>query len=301
MDIRQLRYFTVLARELSFTRAAQKLHVSQPPLSYQIANLEADLGVRLFNRTSRTVELSEAGKALLPHAHAVLERIDDARSLVKRVAEGIEGRVQVGLAGSHFMGPFPRFIKQFRLRRPNVEVVLHEMQPAAHVQALRDSQLDLSLSRIASSGGALTSSRLWHDPLVCVLPPDHSFAGRPSLRLNELRAEDFVFLRLNSSAFAQNVFDACAQAGFTPRIIQQVVEIPAVLSLVGAGLGVGLVPMSLSRLRQGAVVLCPLEDELPALAECGDVYLLRRTADPSPAVTEFSDALQAWAKQRVAP
>jgi DNA-binding transcriptional LysR family regulator len=295
MDLRQLRYFTVLASELSFTRAAQKLHVSQPPLSYQIANLEAELGARLFNRTSRSVELSEAGKALLPHARAVLERIEDARSHVRRVAEGVEGRVQVGLAGSHFLGPFPSFIKQFRERRPGVEVVLQEMRPADHVQALREGQLDLSVSRSAPGDGELVSALLWRDPLVCALPLGHALAGRKRIRLAELKHEDFVFLRLESSAFAQSVFDACVQAGFAPRIVQQVVEIPAVLNLVAAGLGVSLVPASLVRLREGAVVLCQLKGELQAAGVSGDVYLLRRTDNTPPAVLEFAEALREWA------
>ena len=125
MELRQLRYFTVLADELSFTRAAQRLHVSQPPLSFQIASLETELGARLFDRTSRSVALSEAGKAFLPHAQAVLARLEEARSHVTRVASGLQGRVQVGLAGSHFLGPFPQFIQQFRLQRPGLEVCWH--------------------------------------------------------------------------------------------------------------------------------------------------------------------------------
>jgi len=298
MEFRQLRYFAVLATELSFTRAARKLHVSQPPLSYQIANLEAELGARLFNRTSRSVELSEAGKALLPHALAVLERIDDARGHVRRVAEGVEGRVKLGLAGSHFLGPLPRFIKQFRERRPGVEVVLHEMRPADHVQALREGRLDLSISRSAPADGELKAALLWRDPVVGVVPLGHRLAERTRIRVAELKGEDFVFLRLDSSAFAQRVFDACVATGFAPRIVQEVVEIPAVLNLVAAGLGVSLVPASLARLRQDAVAVCSLGRELQASGVSGDVYLLRRSGEQPPAVQEFAEALHVWASSR---
>lgn len=298
MELRQLRYFAVVASELSFTRAARKLHVSQPPLSYQIANLEAELGARLFNRTSRNVELSEAGKALLPHALAVLARVDEARGHVQRVAQGLEGRVKVGLAGSHFLGPFPEFIKQFRQRRPGLEIVLHEMKPADHVQALREGQLDLSVSRGAPPDSELAAVLLWRDPVVVAVPLGHRLAGRSRIRLAQLKDEDFVFLRLDSSAFARRLFDACVVAGFAPRIVQQVVEIPAVLNLVAASLGVALVPASLARLRQDAVAICNVGRELQAAGVSGDVYLLRRSEDSSPAVLEFAEALRHWASAR---
>lgn len=294
MELKQLRYFAALARELSFTRAARKLHVSQPPLSFQIANLESELGARLFHRTSRSVELSEAGKAFLPHALAVLERIAEARGDVRRVADGLEGSVRIGLAGSHFLGPFPRFIKQFRQSRPGVEVALHEMKPADHIQALRDGRVDLSVSRTPVSDGQLASRLLWRDPVVAALPREHRLAGRKRIRLGDLRHDEFVFLRLDSSAFAQRLFDACVASGFAPHIVQQVVEIPAAINLVAAGLGVALVPASLARVRSDAVAICGLGAGVPA----GDVHALMRTGEPQPAVREFAASLFAWAASK---
>ena len=302
MELRQLRYFTVLAEELSFTRAARKLHVSQPPLSFQIASLETELGARLFNRTSRSVLLSEEGKAFLPHALAVLARLDEARSHVQRVATGLQGRVQVGLAGSHFLGPFPKFIQQFRLQRPAVEVALKEMTPSDHLQALRDGRLDLCVSRnpVNAEGGDvhISAALLWRDPVVVALPPGHRLAGHEQLGLAELKDEDFVFLRMGSSPFATRVFEACVRAGFAPRITQQVVEIPAALNLVAAGLGVALVPASLALLRRDALCVCslsaPKKSDKTRLD--GDVYVLWRTDDAAPAVTEFRKQLVDWAQ-----
>jgi len=299
MELRQLRYFIALAKELSFTKAAQLLHVSQPPLSYQIAQLEDELGARLFERTSRTVFLTEAGKALIPHAKAILDRTDEARSHLKRIAGGLCGRVQIGLAGSHFLGPFPKFISQWRQDRPDVAVLLHEMQPTDHLHALQDGRLDFSLSRQAISDDGMRTSLLWKDPVVAALPLGHRLAGRAKIRLNELEHDEFVCLRLESSPFAARLYQACVQAGFAPRIVQQVVEIPAALNLVAAGLGVALVPASLARLRNDAVQICQLTHQQAKTGRAlnGDVYLHWRAAESSAVVTQFRSQLLEWTKE----
>lgn len=296
MDLRQLRYFIAVATELSFTKAAARLHVSQPPLSQQIASLEDALGARLFERSSRHVRLTEAGKALLHHAQAVMARLDDARLQVKRIAQGLEGRVRIGLTGSHFLGPFPDFIMQFRSLRPGVEVLLNEMTPAAQLAALRDGQLDLSFERGPLDDPELACDLLWKDSAVVVLPPGHALARRKQLRLKDLRQEDFVFLRRDSSKFVDRLHEACVADGYVPRIVQQVVEVPAVLNLVAAGLGVSVVPGSLARLRGDALAICTLagsRQRVPA-----DVYLVRRKDLQSPAALAFSNALRAWSASR---
>lgn len=295
MELRQIKYFVAVSDELSFTRAAKKLHVSQPPLSFQIASLETELGARLFDRTSRSVQLSEAGKAFLPHAQAVLARLDEAARHVQRVATGLDGRVQVGLAGSHFFGPFPKFIAQFRSLRPAMQVVLQEMTPNEQLGALQDARLDVCVSRNAMDNDAHVSAELlWRDPVVVALPPGHALSGRKRLALGDLKGEDFVSLRLDSSPFANNLFKACVAHGFTPKIVQQVVELPAALNLVAAGLGVALVPSSLAQLRQGGVHICSLKQSQDGGKLNGDVYFLWRTNDVSPAVAEFKKQLTAW-------
>ncbi len=315
MELRQLRYFDALATDLSFTKAAKHLNVSQPPLSYQIAQLEEKLGARLFDRTSRSVTLTQAGKALQPHAKAILARLEEARGHVARVASGLEGRVQIGLAGSHFMGPFPKFIREFRVMKPKVELALHEMKPTDHIHALRDDRLDLCLARTPALDKQVSSELLWRDPVVVALPPGHRLAKRSRISLSDLRNEDFVFLQPDSSAFARRLHDACLREGFSPRIIHQVVEVPAVLNLVASGVGVALVPASMALLRKGAVQLCTLVQSQISINPQqlangkpapngieklnGDVYLLWHTAESNPAVTEFRKALLEWAHANV--
>ena len=292
MEMRQLRYFVVLAQELSFTRAAQKLHVSQPPLSFQIASLEEELGTRLFDRTSRSVQLNAAGRAFLPHAQAVLERLEQARTQVRQVAQGFEGSVHIGLAGSHFLGPLPHFIAEFRRSRPQVDVVLHEMMPATHLQALRDGAIDINLLRSPSEHPGLHAQLLWRDPVVVALPPGHRLATRKRIGLADLQAEALVMLRPGSSVYAQKVFDACVSAGFVPRVVQQVIEVPAMVNLVAAGLGVALVPASLARKYSDAVSLC----RLSGTTLSGDVYALHREGATQPAALQCLQALVNWAQ-----
>lgn len=300
MELRQIKYFVALSDELSFTRAAKKLHVSQPPLSFQIASLEAELGARLFDRTSRSVQLSQAGKAFLPHAQAVMARLDEAARHVKRVAAGFEGRVQVGLAGSHFFGPFPKFIAQFRSLRPTMEVALQEMTPNEQLGALKDGRLDLCVSRNAMDSAnrdpSIQAALLWPDPVVVALPLGHRFGARKTLSLPDLKRDDFVSLRLDSSPFAAKLIQACIKQGFTPTVVQQVVELPAVLNLVAAGLGVALVPLSLAQLRTDALHICALRQPKSSQRLNGDVYLLSRLGNASPAVAEFIHQLIDWAK-----
>lgn len=293
MELRQLKYFYTVASELSFTNAAKKLHISQPPLSYQIANLETELGAKLFIRTSRSVELSEAGKALLSHATAILDRVEDARAHVMRIAKGGEGRVSVGLSGSHFLGPLPKFIKHFREYRPAVEVVLHEMKPSEHIQALRDGRLNISISRTAQEYDEIASSLLWRDQVVVAVPATHHLAGK-SIRLESLKNEEFVALQTDSSAFARKTHEACISSGFVPRVIQQAIEPSAVLNLVAAGMGIALLPESLARLRPDAVKACTIEDPMREMGVSADVYLLKRKNETSPATLEFAGALEDW-------
>jgi LysR family transcriptional regulator, benzoate and cis,cis-muconate-responsive activator of ben and cat genes len=292
MELRHLRYFVAVAHESSFTRAAERLHISQPPLSQQIAQLEDELGTRLLLRTSRRVELTVAGVAFLDHAKAILERVDHARSEARAIGSGSAGRLDIGLSGSLLLGPLPQLIAAYRRSHLAVDVVLHEMTPAAQLEGLLDRKLALSLSRTALNDDALVSEMVWADPVVVALPRGHPLARRRRLELGDLKGEDFVLLRLDSSGFARYLHGCCIKAGFVPRVSQQVVESQAIPSLVAAGLGVGLVPASLQRAhRTGVEYRAVGRNALRA-----DVYAVRRKDDGSPLARGFI----AKAKERIA-
>jgi DNA-binding transcriptional LysR family regulator len=283
MELRHLRYFVALAEELSFTRAARRVHISQPPFSMQIGQLEQEIGVSLLTRTSRHVELTPAGRAFLHDARAILERVDAAGSRARAIGTGRAGRIEIGLSGSHFLGPLPRMISVYMQRYPDVSVVLHELKPAAQIEQLRSRRIDLSVSRTPVNDGQMSSTLLWDDPLLVALPQNHALGRRRRLGLRDLRNERFVMLRLDSSAYAQHMVDCCVQAGFSPQIVQTVSEVPAVASLVAAGIGIGLIPRSVKHLYSNLIAAVPLGPDAPN----SGVYAVQRREESSGVIDEF--------------
>lgn len=296
MELRHLRYFLAVAQEFSFTRAAERLHISQPPLSQQIADLENELGTQLLTRTSRRVELTAAGSAFLVHANAILERVDQARSEVQAIGSGSAGRLDIGLSGSLLLGPLPQLIAAYRRSHPSIIVVLHEMTPAAQLAGLLDRKISVSFTRTAVDDDVLASELLWKDPVVVALPRGHPMGRRRKLLLADLKDEEFVLLRLDSSGFAQYLHACCVDAGFVPRVAQQVVESQAIPSLVAAGLGVALVPASLQRAHRRGVEYRALSRNTPR----ADVYAIQRKDDASPVVRGFIEkAGEVLAREKV--
>lgn len=286
MELRHLRYFLALAEELSFTRAAARLHVSQPPLSLQIRQLEQEVRAQLFTRTSRRVELTPAGHAFLIDARAILERVDASITRAAAIDSGLAGRIEIGLSGSHFFGPLPKLIAGYSRAYADVAISLQEMRPAIQLEALRDARIDLSISRTPVNDRVLKSTQLWTDPIVAAVPRGHRLGRRKRLRLGDLRDEPFVMLRPDSSAYAQHIRDSCIQAGFAPRVVQHVAEVAAVLSLVAAGMGVALVPQTATHIYAGEVRYISLASHEPHSAVYA-VQRLRGSANVTNALVQF--------------
>jgi DNA-binding transcriptional LysR family regulator len=283
MELRHLRYFLALAEELSFTRAAERLHVSQPPLSLQIRQLEEEIGARLFSRTSRRVELTRAGHSFLKDARAILERVDASVGRAAAIDSGLAGRLDIGLSGSHFFGPLPELITAYAQKHPEVSMLLHELSPFVQLEALRERRLDVSISRTLVNDVQLRSTHLWADPMVAVLPPSHALRQRKKLVLSDLRNDNFVALKPETSAFSQHIRDCCQQAGFTPKVVQHVSEVPAIVSLVAAGMGVALVPKSISHIYADKTSVVALK----AGQMNSDVYAVQRCEDAANVTAAF--------------
>lgn len=286
MELRHLRYFLALAEELSFTRAAARLHVSQPPLSLQIRQLEQEVRARLFTRTSRRVELTPAGHAFLIDAKAILERVDASITRAAAIDSGLAGRIEIGLSGSHFFGPLPKLIAGYSRAYADVSISLQEMRPSIQLEALREARIDLSISRTPVNDRVLKSTQLWTDPMVAAVPRGHRLGRRKGLSLGDLQDETFVMLRLDTSAYAQHIRDCCIQAGFAPHVVHHVSEVAAVLSLVAAGMGVALIPQSASHIYADEVTYIALaSDELHSAVYA--VQRLQGCANVTNALVQF--------------
>lgn len=260
MELRHLRYFRAVGEELHFGRAAERLHIAQPPLSQQIRQLERELGVELFTRTTRSVELTPAGRTFLQRAIEILGAVDDAGLEARRIAAGVEGRVAIGCVGSATYSLLPELVRALGESLPGVEVsVRGEMLAPAQIDALEAGAIDLALLRPPVSRDDITIETVRRDRLLVALPAGHRLAERAEVTATDLRNEDFVVhVGHGRSVMSSLVTGICADAGFTPRIRQEVSETSTLVTLVAAGLGVAIVPDPTAALDIAGVRYVPL-------------------------------------------
>lgn len=288
-DFRQLRYFVAVAEELSFTRAALRLHLSQPPLSQQIQSLEQDLGVRLLERSKRQVKLTEPGRVFLDQARQILAKADEARGQVTAAAAGYSGHLRLAYTVSVSFHPaLPRTLLRYGQIAPRVGLKLVEMYTEPQFAALLADEIDAGFVRSepvhAQDARRLRLNVIDREPLLLAMPARHPLAGRSSIRLAEVAGDSFVSQPRDLAATLYDRLVTLANnAGFHPSIVQHAQQINGLLALVAAGLGLALVPASLRAVRLGGVCYVPLEDP--------DAFLLLAVAcradDQSPALQQF--------------
>lgn len=218
LDPRLLRYFIAVAEERHFSRAAARLHISQPPLSYAIRQLEDNVGARLLARTSRHVELTAAGQVLYREALTLLRQAEDVRMLVQRVDAGLRGRLRIGFVGSMLYRGLPALLASMRAELPDVEHVLTELNSHDQIEAVRRGEQDLGFIHANPVPAGVAARDLLAEPFVVCLPQSHPLAGRPSLALAELAADDFVFFaRAASPSYYETVLSLCVGGGLHAR------------------------------------------------------------------------------------
>jgi DNA-binding transcriptional LysR family regulator len=304
MELRHLRYFIAVAEEGHITRAAERLGMQQPPLSQQIRALETELGVQLLRRKPRGVELTDAGRALLDDARAILAHIDHAFAATRRTARGEQGRIAVGFTSSAPFHPFvPRVIRAFRESFPLVSLTLDESGTTALIDDLVHERVDAAFIRtpVADPVG-LTINPLLEEAMLVALPSTHNLASiETPLPLAALAAETFiVYSRRNGPGLYDAIFAACHAAGFSPLIGQEAPRIVSTLNLVAAGLGIAIVPASLQRMQMDGVVYRRLEDTTQPRAP---LLLATRRGDTGAVLRHFLDLVKRMARTfpRTAP
>jgi len=261
VDLRKLRYFSVLAEEKHFGRAAQRLSLSQPPLSLAIRQLEEEIGARLFERTSRNVSLTAAGVALQREAEVLLRRTEETRLLVKAIAEGREGRLRLGFGSSMLYRGFPKILDAFQAASPDIELSVQELNSTEQIEALQRDEIDLGFVHGRDVPSQLEGFRYHAEPFVACVPREHPCASARTLRLSRLRDDEFVLFSRNVSPdYYQSIIATCLSAGFSPRVRHQVRHWLSVVSFVANGLGVALVPSTLKASNMAGAVFVPLRE-----------------------------------------
>jgi DNA-binding transcriptional LysR family regulator len=282
VELRHLRYFRAVAEELHFGRAAERLHIAQPPLSQQIRQLERELEVSLFTRSTRRVELTAAGEAYLKRAVAVLDAVDDAGQQARRIAKGVEGHLTIGCVGSATYSALPRLVRALRDELPHVEISIRgEMLAPAQLDALRAGDVDIALLRPPVDDPAIRVEVLRRDRLIAALPAEHPLAQRDLLRVGDLRGEDFIAHAGQGRSVMGGLLAAiCADVGFAPRIRHEVSETSTLVTLVAAGLGVAVVPAPTADLDIAGVTYRQLEPSSLGV----DLVAAHLVDAPSPAI-----------------
>ena len=298
MELRHLRYFVAVAEELHFGRAAERLHMAQPPLSRQIRDLEREIGAELFDRVPRGVELTEAGLAFLPEARLTLAQAERAQRSAQRAARGEAGRLRVGFVeAAADSAVLPDVLGFFRLHLPDVGVSLFEMDPQQQVDALRTGRIDVGVlhSPPLDAERWLRVEPVYAEPIVAALTHGHRLATRARLALGDLAAESFVlFPRPAAPALYDSLIARCRTAEFSPRVVQEAAGWHTLAGLVAAGVGTAFVPRSLAQLQRPGVAYRPVRD---LGVEMGMSAVWRNDAR-SPVRERFVTALRAVARAR---
>lgn len=264
MELRQLRYFVVLAEELHFSRAARRLSISQPPLSVAIRQLEEQLQAQLFERNSKEVRLTPAGAHLWVQARELLDHARRAAQDTRAIAHGMEGTLRLGFVGSSMYRGLPEALDSFRSSHPRVRIDMLELNSAEQVLGLQQARLDLGLMHTMQTPPGLQAQVLISEPFMACLAATHALASRPVIEAQDLAGERMIlFSSQVSPDYYQRISQICVSAGFTPDLRHEVRHWLSVLSLVSLGQGVSLVPACLRRVGMPGLAFVPLAGSHP--------------------------------------
>lgn len=291
MELRHLRYFSAVADTCHFGRAADRLHVAQPALSQAVRQLEAELDVTLFNRTTRQVSLTPAGEFLQAEADRILGALDASIRGVRRISAGRHGLLRLGLTGTASFSHLPAIARVVKRELPGVALEISaDLLTPAQCERLRAGTLDLGVLRPPAAGDDITLRPLDVEPLVLAVPADHRLAAEPVVAMTDLRSEPFVAYSARDSAVNEAVLRSCRAAGFVPHREHEAPGTAVLLALVAAGLGIAVVPASVRALPLDGVVFRDLLD-----AGSVELALAHRTDEENPVVEAVIAVIEAAA------
>ncbi len=290
VELRHLRYFVAVAEAGTLRGAAQQLHVSQPPLTRQIQQLESFLEVHLFERKPRGIELTTAGEVLYEEAKNILALVEQAARRTRQAEEGQLGRLDVGIFGSAIYGAVPAIIREFRSTHPGVEIILHNLDRPGQIKALRERRLTVGFNRFFGDESGLSWEKVHSERMNLAVYLEHRFAGKEAITLAEIGREPLVlYPRKVRPSFIDYVQKLFLEEGITPNIAHEVDDVTTALALVSSGMGLSLVTQSACNLRLPNVGFIPLNhhdtDEF-------DLDIIYRSDDTSPLLKAFLDTVR---------
>jgi len=296
MELRHLRYFAAVARELNFSRAAQQLHIAQPPLSRQIRQLEDELGAELFDRSARPLRLTPAGQFFQGQAAQLLERLTEVRAATLRIARGRRVWFSIGFVPSTLYGVLPEVIRRFRAAQPSVEVGLSELTTVQQLEALKAGRIDVGFGRLRFDDASIAGEVVTEEAVIAALPAGHRLARHKRLSLAKLSAEALLLYPAKPRpSYADQVLEMFQSRGLEPVVALEANEMQTAIGLVVAGIGYALVPRSVQGLHREGVVYLPLSDPgvtSPVIMNC-------RAGDASELVAEFRQMVMAVSRALV--
>ncbi|OKH35738.1 LysR family transcriptional regulator [[Phormidium ambiguum] IAM M-71] len=267
MELRHLHYFVTVAAELNFSRAAQRLHIAQPPLSQQIRQLETELGFELFHRTKRSVQLTQAGRVFLVQAEKILQQVEQAVEMGRLASRGEVGQLVVGFVSSAAYSVLPPILQAFRQAVPNVSLELRELTTNQQLQLLVSGQIDIGLVRPPVEQPEIHSEVIFQEPLMLAMPVSHRLAKRTKVSIKSLVNEPFILFRRSlAPGLYDPIISLCQQAGFSPNVVQEAIQMQTIVSLVAAQMGIAVVSASLQNLQRSGVIYKALKEKTPLVA-----------------------------------
>lgn len=288
MEFRHLKSFLAVAEALSFVRASEKLHLSQPALTAQIQNLEEELGLKLFLRNKRSVHLTDAGVVFVEEARETLARAAKAIERVQKASRGEVGQLRIGFVSSAALEIVPAIAVAFRKRYPLVELDLMNLRTSTQLEQLSAKTLDIGFVRLPADRKGLEFTRIHKEPFVAILPEQHALNGKKTFSLDDLQEERFVtYGRKWAPGFFDQTISICSAFGFTPNIVQETGEMHTAIALVAAGQGVAILPRSVVLAQGRGIVMKNISTAIRS-----EIAIVTRQGEQLPLVSNFASLAQ---------
>jgi DNA-binding transcriptional LysR family regulator len=288
MELRHIRYFVAVAEELSFRKAAERLHLAQPPLSAQIKDLEAELGTKLFERTTRSVRLTASGRVFLDEARAILAATERAEQRARKAEQGLVGTLRIGVLAPTATSRLATFLRSYRQQFPGVQFSLHEMTSVEQLQGLRLDQLDVGLLRPPVAFPELDFHFLEESPMALAVPAGHRLAKLRLIEWKDFHNEPLVMIHPSlQHGYYDTFLDLCAKAGATPSVGQYANDVHSKMWLISAGFGVAPTTKTMAEVKRPGLVFRELPSGLPLV----QTVIVWKRSNQSPMVRNFIDCI----------